>query len=226
MLRRPTYSGVTATLALFLALGGTAVAGANGLLTGDDVRDGSLTGADIRNGTLQAADFSPRDLSLLRRARTKPGAPVPGPQGPRGETGAQGARGESGAQGTAGSAGPVGAPASLPVAYSAGPDVAGYANHDALVAGSLTEAGTWLMVGSFDAANTGANGDYLDCYFDVGGMRVGTAGVYADPGTTATANSAGVVTVDAARSATLRCAGSGATTYDVANVRMTVVKLA
>jgi len=226
VLRRPTYSGVTATLALFLALGGTAVAGANGLLTGDDVRNGSLTGADIRNGSLRAADFSPRDLALLRGPRAKSGAPVPVPQGPRGETGAQGARGETGAQGAPGSAGLAGAPASLPVAHSAGPDVVGYADHDPLAAGSLTGAGTWLMIGRFDATNTGASGDYLDCYFDVAGVRVGTAGVFADPGTTATANSAGVVTVDAAQSVTLRCAGSGATTYDVADVRLTVVKLA
>lgn len=42
---------VVAYLALFLALGGTAVA-AKPLVTGADVEDGSLTGADIKNDSL------------------------------------------------------------------------------------------------------------------------------------------------------------------------------
>src|SRR4051794_13361345 len=42
----PTYFNVTATLALFIALGGTG-AYATGLVTGADVQDESLTGADV-----------------------------------------------------------------------------------------------------------------------------------------------------------------------------------
>ena len=49
MRHRLSYSSVVATLALLLAVGGTAVAGAQSLLTGRNVKDGSLTGADIQN---------------------------------------------------------------------------------------------------------------------------------------------------------------------------------
>src|SRR3954451_18690791 len=72
---RPTYAGVTSTLALFLALGGGAYAAAslpahsvgarqlkhnavtraaikNGAVNGAKVANGSLTGADIRLSTL------------------------------------------------------------------------------------------------------------------------------------------------------------------------------
>ena len=52
LLRRLTYANVAATLALFFALGGTAVAGAKLLITGATVENHSLTGVDIENGSL------------------------------------------------------------------------------------------------------------------------------------------------------------------------------
>ncbi len=105
-MRKPTpkYANVTATLALFVALGGTSYAAAtisgsdvqNGSLTGSDIRNeslksrdvdnGSLTGGDLKNGSLRAADFKAGDL---------PAGPqgVPGPQGPQGIQGPQGPAG-------------------------------------------------------------------------------------------------------------------------------------
>ena len=105
-MRKPTpkYANVTATLALFVALGGTSYAAAtisgsdvqNGSLTGADVRNeslksrdvdnGSLTGSDLKNGSLRAADFKAGDL---------PAGPqgAPGPQGPQGIQGPQGPAG-------------------------------------------------------------------------------------------------------------------------------------
>jgi hypothetical protein len=92
---RPTYGSVTATLALFAALGGTSyaaltVTGANiknGSLTGADIRDGSLKGRDVRNRSLTGADV--RDGSLLAAdfgaGELPAGAAGPaGPQGPAG----------------------------------------------------------------------------------------------------------------------------------------------
>jgi hypothetical protein len=69
-------------LALFVALGGTAMANdsVRALITGADVRDGSLTGRDVRNRSLTAADLAPNVL------RTGPA----GPQGPAGERGPAG----------------------------------------------------------------------------------------------------------------------------------------
>lgn len=105
-MRKPTpkYANVTATLALFVALGGTSYAAAtisgsdvqNGSLTSADVRNeslksrdvdnGSLTGSDLKNGSLRAADFKAGDL---------PAGPqgAPGPQGPQGIQGPQGPAG-------------------------------------------------------------------------------------------------------------------------------------
>src|SRR4051794_28014284 len=48
---RITYSNVVASLALFLALGGVALA-AKPLLTGADIQDDSITGADVAEATL------------------------------------------------------------------------------------------------------------------------------------------------------------------------------
>jgi hypothetical protein len=107
-MRKPTpkYANVTATLALFVALGGTSFAAAtisssdvqNGSLTGADVRNeslksrdidnGSLTGSDLRNGSVKSSDVD--DASLLA-ADFKPGELPAGPQGPQGPQGPAGA---------------------------------------------------------------------------------------------------------------------------------------
>jgi hypothetical protein len=53
---------VVAYLALFVALGGTAVA-ARPLITGTDIQDGSLTGADVENNSLTGFDVLESSLS-------------------------------------------------------------------------------------------------------------------------------------------------------------------
>ena len=98
MKRRPTYANVVATLALFLAIGGTTIAGAAGLLSGKDVQDDSLTGADVQNGSLTGADLRPGSvgsnaLSLAARLNLR-GAR--GETGPQGETGATERHGRDG----------------------------------------------------------------------------------------------------------------------------------
>jgi hypothetical protein len=99
---RITYTNVTATIALFVALGGTSYAAAtisgrdirNGTMTGADLRNGSVTGRDIDNSTLAGGDF--RDASMtssdvddesLRAADVKAGAAAAGPPGVRGPAG-------------------------------------------------------------------------------------------------------------------------------------------
>ena len=99
--RTPRYANVTATLALFVALGGTSYAAAT--ISGSDVRNGSLTGSDIKNESLKSRDvdngsLTNRDLkngSLLAadfKAGQLPAGPqgLPGPQGPQGIQGPQG----------------------------------------------------------------------------------------------------------------------------------------
>ncbi len=102
---RLNYSNVTATLALFLALGGSSYAAIsisgqnvrNGTLTGSDLKNesvksrdidnGSLTGSDLKNGSLLAGDFKAGEL---------PAGPA-GPDGPQGPQGIPGPQGTSGA---------------------------------------------------------------------------------------------------------------------------------
>ncbi|HEV7481497.1 MAG TPA: collagen-like protein [Solirubrobacterales bacterium] len=83
-MKRLTYSNVTATLALFIALGGSAYAAVE--ITGRDVVDGSLTGKDIKEKSVS-----------LDRLRTVP----------KGRQGVAGPKGDPGPAGERGPAGPV-----------------------------------------------------------------------------------------------------------------------
>jgi hypothetical protein len=92
---RLTYANVVATLALFVALGGTSYAALQ--ITGRDVRDGTLRGRDIRAGSLKSKQV--KNGSLLARdfkAGQLP-AGAPGPAGPAGPAGAAGAAGSDAA---------------------------------------------------------------------------------------------------------------------------------
>jgi hypothetical protein len=113
---RLTYANVVATLALFIALGGSAVA-ASGLLTGKDIKDGSLTGADVATnsiGTKDVAGLKAKDFLASERAKLKGptgaqgGKGDQGIQGLQGPTGAEGPTGPTGSDGTTGADGPTG----------------------------------------------------------------------------------------------------------------------
>jgi hypothetical protein len=88
---RLTYANVVASVALFVALGGSSYAAVS--ITGKEVRDGSLTGRDVRDGSLTSRDV--RNHSLLARnfkAGQLPRGPTgnPGPPGtPNGYTKAE-----------------------------------------------------------------------------------------------------------------------------------------
>jgi hypothetical protein len=88
-----TLSIVVAGAALFIALGGSAVA-ANGLIRAGDIATGAVTSKAIRNGGIW-----PQDLS----ASTKES--LQGAQGAKGATGLTGASGTNGANGLTGMAG-------------------------------------------------------------------------------------------------------------------------
>ena len=122
---RLTYANVMATVAVFIALGGSSDAALritgrnvprNALtgadiknLTGKDVRNNSLTGADVRslrsgdvaNGTLLAEDFATDQLPAGQQGPAGPAGPAgaPGATGPPGATGAQGQKGADGVSG-------------------------------------------------------------------------------------------------------------------------------
>jgi hypothetical protein len=95
MRRHLTYSNVIATLALFIALGGSSYAAIK--ITGRNVTDGSLTGKDIKK----------RSVALNRLNGTLP-AGAPGLKGDPGAKGDPGVKGDPGAKGDRGDVGPAG----------------------------------------------------------------------------------------------------------------------
>ena len=113
--RRLSYANVIATLALFIALGGSSYAAIK--VTGANVKDGSLTGKDVRDASLAGQDLKKdavtsrevRDGSLLA-ADFAPGQAPAGAQGPKGDKGDPGEKGERGEKGDRG---PAGSDASL-----------------------------------------------------------------------------------------------------------------
>jgi len=92
---RISYANVVATLALFVALGGTSYAASK--ISGAQIKANTITGSNVKDGSLALADFKKAD-----RAR------LVGPQGPVGPTGAPGTAGISGPAGPVGMTGAAG----------------------------------------------------------------------------------------------------------------------
>jgi hypothetical protein len=107
-----SYANVMATIAVFVALGGSAIAAGVIITKPSQVKNGVLTGKKLKRGTLGADRLSAAARASLQG---KPGATgpagadgAPGASGPQGPAGANGAAGEQGAQGFAGAQGPQG----------------------------------------------------------------------------------------------------------------------
>lgn len=120
----PSYANVTATLALFVALGGSSYAAVklsansvrsphikNGEVKTADLGANSVLSTKVRNGSLLAADFAAGQLP----------AGAPGPAGPQGAQGPQGPAGPQGEKGAKGDQGEPGAPAQ--------PEITTFTNH-------------------------------------------------------------------------------------------------
>lgn len=90
-----TYANVMATVAIFLAFGGTALAAV--VITGANVRDATLTGVDVKNASLGVADLSATTRASMKGAT--------GPKGDRGSTGLRGLTGPTGPKGDTGANG-------------------------------------------------------------------------------------------------------------------------
>src|SRR5215216_4485897 len=89
--RSLSYANVMATVAVFVALGGSSYAALT--ITGKNVKDSSLTGKDIKNSSLTTSDV--RNGSLLS-GDFKSGQLPRGAQGPQGPQGTQGPQGAAG----------------------------------------------------------------------------------------------------------------------------------
>ena len=107
--RNLSYANVMATIAVFVALGGTATAAL--VITGQNVKDASLSGKDVRNASLTTSDI--KNGSLLK-ADFRAGQLPAGPQGSSGAVGPAGAPGAAGAAGPAGTGTATKGPQGLP----------------------------------------------------------------------------------------------------------------
>jgi hypothetical protein len=94
--RRITYANTMATLAVFIALGGSSYAALK--VTGRNVKDGSLTGADVKNSSLRSKDVKNRSLRAIdfRRGALRGRDGEPGADGVDGFDGFDGRDGEPG----------------------------------------------------------------------------------------------------------------------------------
>ena len=95
MKRRVSYANVMATVAVFIALGGSSYAAV--MVTGKNVKNGSLTGADVKNSSLTGGD--------VKNASLTPSDFKGSVEGPKGDTGPQGAQGDAGLRGAKGETG-------------------------------------------------------------------------------------------------------------------------
>ena len=89
------FSLLIAGVALFIVLGGSAVA-ASGLINGKNIKKGTITAKQIRNKTITRAKIAPSTVKSLAGAR-----------GPQGQSGSPGAKGTTGPTGQAGADGIV-----------------------------------------------------------------------------------------------------------------------
>lgn len=108
-----SYANVMATIAVFIALGGSSYAAIT--VTGKNVKDSSLTGKDLKNGSITGIDLAesvgtegPQGLVGVPGIQGLPG--IPGPAGLQGVPGADGAPGGQGLQGIEGAPGQMGPP--------------------------------------------------------------------------------------------------------------------
>jgi hypothetical protein len=192
---RLTFANITATLALFISLGGVSWAAAtlpNGSVGSRQLQANAVSTRNVIDGSLLSRDFKRGELP------SGPAGPagatgLPGPKGDKGDPGSPGPSGPKGATGPAGPAGPAG-PTGAP-----GPTgvsgwqfvivekiIPGAPNHTANEFESDCPAGKKALGGGVTAGN-GGDRTQLHVYFsgpagladgwDVGVQNDGASGV-------------------------------------------------
>jgi hypothetical protein len=162
-----TYANVMATVAVFVALGGSSYAALR--ITGKNVPKDALTGADIKNLTgkdVRNESLDTRDVKNLLATDFRPGQlpsggpggqGAPGGQGQTGATGPQGPAGPQGDQGVQGLQGPQGPPGPSTAYYTNGaPGTTMTGNNTPAVVNVINvPAGKYAYFASVGLSNTG-----------------------------------------------------------------------
>lgn len=171
---RLTYANVIATLALFIALGGTSYAVTalpkNSVGT-QQLKKNAVTGVKVKNGSLSSADFAAGTLL----------------KGDTGASGATGATGATGPQGATGAAGPAGAQYSSVDGDSQTNPIESNAVSVASGTIYLDQAGKYAMFARFDTtltANMCAGGDPVLFLSTDGTVLAKSARTFVDSGST------------------------------------------
>jgi hypothetical protein len=207
LLRKLTSAHAIAMIALFVALGSTAGAAGVELITGADIRDGSIRGRDVRNHSLRGKDLHRGSIRARQlRAGSVRSAEV--------RNGALRARDFNRAD----------LPGLTRKTVRA-PNITNYSDFDPIVRYRTPRAGDFLVVTRFSVTNTGSADEFLNCGYMANGNQFPTAGANTTAGQTTRAFSVNVVEVDASARITFVCAGSGATTYDIRNIRLRAFRL-
>jgi hypothetical protein len=219
---------IAAGAALFIALGGSAVA-ANKVRT-KDLANNAVTGAKIKNGAVAGNDLSPGLRQTLRGtagisgatgeagASGAPGASgtngTNGTNGPNGANGANGPNGANGVDGDDGAAGTNGtdgedgadgadgllAPLSAVVPSMAIPTSASRT----VIATLAVAAGDYVVLAKTQLSHTGA-GDSVDCYLKAGSAEIDQVSMKTHPALAATPAALQAVTTTSPTQLSLEC---------------------
>ncbi|HEX3328098.1 MAG TPA: collagen-like protein [Actinomycetota bacterium] len=168
---RPTPSIFIAGAALFIALGGSAVAA--GLIHGSDIAPGAITSKAIRDGAVKPDDLSTTSRDLLQGApgeTGKTGSPgAAGSNGANGPNGANGVDGKNGINGTNGTDGVDGTIA--PLSATKGVTALLTADPFTSVVDLTVPAGKYVVLAKTQLSHTGA-GDTVECQLKSGGTTI------------------------------------------------------
>lgn len=176
------YANVTATMALVVALGGSAYA-ANSIRS-SDIQNGQIKTADIGTGQVRNADLGANAVTSgkIRNGTLLPqdfqagalAAGPAGPAGPRGLTGATGAAGAAGAAGADGADGAAGAtgPSDGFFAASSTTIPFGTANVEQTVITRAVPAGKYIVTGYANVNNNDAAAQSVNCALFVSGAEI------------------------------------------------------
>ena len=158
-MRRFSPALVLAALALFVALAGTATAGAVKLISGAQIKDGSITSVDLSAKTKaalkgQTGSQGPAGAQGATGAKGDAGS-----VGPKGDAGVAGAKGNTGSQGPIGPQGPKGDPGTpAPTLLRLSGDFAGTnatvaTTLDGVQFGPYSNGGAWAGSVRYNGAN-------------------------------------------------------------------------